>query len=608
MTTFHTKGQNLFGIYLGGKDMMSTGIKPVMVSFFWAVVFGFTACTNNSERIVETAPTLNEDLGHLVFGATEDEKNLFFSNNTSIKLRDISSDKEHPIFEVINSDTETLRDNFPNARFIKNEFLQFADIKKPTLNLSQLSNLDLKLTSNTELFDLKSCLDDSLKPIAKMTPVSANLFSRTPLEIGAKIQISSQQSQPHAFVGGAIKKAWIIQAPQGSNVPEITFGNNLDVALDTMGLYQVYLLVQDKKRNCQFETINISVTGNTPFLGVANLNLDTSISNQPYLQKLGLNKAHLTSKGEGVLLAIVDSGVNYNNPYLSENIFINTNEIPDNGIDDDSNGLIDDVHGWDFVYNDKFPYDDLGHGSHVAGLAAGKVFGVAPNAKILPIKAGSNSGTLDLGTVFKAVIYALKMNADVINLSLGGERPALREELELYKKALNKNTLIVAAAGNGEPSPLGIFLGVDIDDKSYSPAGINLENILSVAALSNNNELAYYSNFGRQKINVATYGGEDFNLVLGRPYDGQLFSTYIENAKGELFFGAQGTSMAAPVAAGISCLVRSVNPNLSAGQTTRLLETAGPLTNSLRGKIKSGRILTADDAVEKALKSIQLLN
>lgn len=588
--------------------MKSNNSTPMIGIFFFVAFLGLSACSDNSERIVETAPVANQDLGHLVFGASEQEKIAFFDSHTETKLRNISDDKDLPIFEVINSDLATLRKNFPTARFHKNVFLPYANVQNETLTLSQIKDLEFTLSDSSKAFDLQSCRDDALKPIAKMTPVSANLMGQTSLEVGAQIQLASNQSQPHAFVGGPIQKAWIIQAPIGSNVPEVTFEENLNIELDTMGVYQVYLLVQDQKRNCQFDNVNLSVTGNAPFIGVSAQALDTTVANQPYIQKLGLNKAHQSSKGDGVLIAIVDSGVNYNNPYLSENIFINEKEIPGNGIDDDNNGLVDDVHGWDFVFNDAFPMDDLGHGSHVAGLAAAKVFGVAPNAKILPIKAGNNSGMLDLGTTFKAVIYALKMDADIINLSLGGERPVFREELELYQQALKRSALIVAAAGNGEPSRLGIFLGVDIDNKSYSPAGIDLENILSVGSVSNNDGLAYYSNFGQRKINVATYGGEDFDLATNRPYDGQLFSTYIENAKGELFFAAQGTSMAAPVASGIAALVRSVNPNLSAGQVTKLLENAGPEAIRLRGKIKSGRILTADDAVQSAINSVQLLN
>jgi subtilisin family serine protease len=583
--------------------MKSIILKPVMV----IALLILASCANDSERILTQAPQSHEDLGFLVSGATEEQKNTFFQDNKSVKIREISNDGII-MFEAVNSDISTLRKNFPDSRIFKNEFMQYTDVPNQTLNLNQIKNLGFKLSGVDSTFDLQSCKDDTLKPIAKMTPVSANLSARKPIEMGERIQLTSKDSQPHAFVGGPINKAWLIEAPMGSNVPELTFKNDLDIELDTMGVYKIYLVIQDQKKNCQLDNVSISVTGNKPYLGSSAPSLDTSIANQLYLQKLGVNNAHKLSTGKNIVIAIVDSGVNYNHPYLSENIYTNKDEIPDNGLDDDGNGLIDDVHGWDFVYNDKFPYDDLGHGSHVAGLAAGKVFGIAPDATILPIKAGNNSGMLDIGTTFKAVIYALKMKADIINLSLGGERQVFKEELELYKQALSKDTLIVAAAGNGEPSRLGIFLGVDIDNKSYAPAGVDLENILTVASLSTNDRLAYYSNFGLHKVSVATYGGEDFDLVNKIAYNGQLFSTYIENAKGELFFAAQGTSMVTLVATGISALVRSLNPNLTAGQTSKLLQTAGPEVKDLNGKIKSGRILTAEGAVQMAQSSLNLIN
>lgn len=576
---------------------------PMTVFVFLGPIFGLTGCADNSERVLTVAPQSESELGFIVAGTTLEEKDKFFNDNKTVKIRSISD--EHIImFEAVNVDYQTLRTNFPYSRIYKNEFIKYANSSLKTETLQSLMQTNLLNVNPT--FNLDSCKDQSLKPIAKMTPASSNLNSRRPLEIGAKVQINSNQSQPHAFVGGKLKKAWIIRGPLGTKAPELSFTETLDVELDTMGVYQVFLLVQDDKQNCQFENINLSVTGNTPFNALNNISLvsslNSNIKNQEYIQKLGLDQAHQVSKGDGILIAVVDSGVNYNHPYLAENIFINQNEIADNGIDDDSNGLIDDVHGWDFVFNDKHPYDDMSHGTHVAGLAAAKVFGVAPNAKILPIKAGNNFGMLDVATTFKAIIYAIKMKADIINLSLGSERPVFKEELELYNMALRSDALIVAAAGNGEPSRRGLYLGIDIDNRSFAPAGLDFENILTVASLNTKDNLAYYSNFGLRKTNVATYGGEDFDLASDQIYDGQLYSTYIENAQGILFYPAHGTSMATPVASGIAALVRSLNPNLSAGQTNRILETAGKVSNSLNRKIKSGRVLTAEAAVNSAVQ------
>ncbi len=588
--------------------MKSNTFKPLMVNAcITLLLMGTIACSDNSERILTRAPQNLSELGFLVAGATDQQKDIFFEKYTDTKIREISND-ELIIFEVLNSDFKTLRKNFPESRIYENEFIEINNLRSKARSKNQINLKNFQTNDQPSDFDLSTCEDKSLKPIAKMDPISLNLRGQIPLEAGENIRLSARQSQPHAFIGGSLKLVWVVNSPLGSNVVKRHFADELDVNLDTMGVYEIYLIVQDQKKNCQYETVSLSVTGNTPYLGASTGHLDTQIFNQPYIKKLGLSKAHESAKGDGILIAIVDSGVNYNNPFLAPNIFINKNEIPDNNIDDDNNGHIDDIYGWDFVFDDKYPYDDLGHGSHLAGLAAAKVFGVAPNAKILPIKVGNNHGLMDLGTSLKGVIYALKMGADIINMSLGSERQIFREEIELYKMALNQDTLIVTSAGNGEPFGFGLPMGIDIDNRSFGLASVDLENILTVASVNNSDELTYYSNYGVDKVNLATYGGEDFNILAKKPYDGQLYSTYIENAQNLIFFESQGTSMATPVACGVAALVRSINPNLTAGQTARILESAGIPSNQILGKVKSGRVLTASDAVELAKTTVEFLN
>lgn len=582
--------------------MKSLILVPVMV-------FSIFGCSPDSDRIITQAPQTEDELGYLVSGATVKQRDDFFNTNKKVKIRNIS-EEGIIMFEAVNTDIQTLKKTFPEARIYKNEFIKNQDVKTKSFNIES----EIKHFNSSNEFNFRSCKNLGAKPIANLTPTSLNLTTRGHnLEYGERISMSSQRSQPHAFVGGELKKAWIVEGPQGTNIPKIINSENLDLVLDTMGVYSFYLYVQDQKQNCQYDAYQLSVTGNAPYLRSASVGKDLNIGNQEYITKLGLDKAHMTTKGEGMLIAIVDSGVNYNHPHLSDKIFINENEIPDNGIDDDKNGLIDDVHGWDFVFRDKFPFDDLGHGSHVAGLAVGEGFGVAPNAKIIPIKVGSNFGNQDMGTTFQGVMYAIRMGADIINMSYGSDKThvmsAVREEARLYQMALGEDVLLVAASGNGVLNPrFGFPVGIDIDNLMITPAAINLENMVSVGALSIYDELAHYSNFGRNKVRVSTYGGEGLNVRTGRPYNGQMFSAFIENAKGDLFWAAQGTSMAAPVTAGIAALVRSINPNLSAGEVGQLLEDSGVSSRALQGKIKSGRILTADSAVENALKTIQLLN
>lgn len=151
------------------------------------------------------------------------------------------------------------------------------------------------------------------------------------------------------------------------------------------------------------------------------------------LKKIQADKAWDISQGENVVVAVVDSGVDYTHEDIKDNIWINKNEIPDNGVDDDDNGFIDDVRGWDFTSydvnweiknRDNDPLDENGHGTHVGGTIAAignnnmGVIGVAPKAKIMAVKAGEN-GLADVDIV-DAIKYAADMGARVINMSWGG--------------------------------------------------------------------------------------------------------------------------------------------------------------------------------------------
>ena len=120
------------------------------------------------------------------------------------------------------------------------------------------------------------------------------------------------------------------------------------------------------------------------------------------------------SQGEGVTIAILDSGVDYFHPAISGNIKINQGEIPDNGLDDDNNGYVDDYTGYDFYNDDPHPYDDVGHGTSVAGQAASAI-GMAPKTKILPVKV-SSFGMFDAGRIAQGIRYAIDSGADIISI------------------------------------------------------------------------------------------------------------------------------------------------------------------------------------------------
>jgi subtilisin family serine protease len=274
------------------------------------------------------------------------------------------------------------------------------------------------------------------------------------------------------------------------------------------------------------------------------------------------------------VVAVIDTGVDIDHPDLQNSLWTNPGETPGNGIDDDGNGKIDDVNGWDFASNDKNPSPSNGiensHGTHVAGIIAAEqnnsqgISGVCPDCQIMALRFGSASG-LSLGKEISAIHYAANNGADVINLSIGSPvwSPAERTAIQ---QAGNKGVLVVAAAGNaGEDNDIAYY--PDPRHQAWAPsypASYSLSNILSVAATNDHDQYAYFSqckqahvplwkcgfsSFGHESVDVAAPGVDILSTVradLGKPYLGyQVFD---------------GTSMASPMAAGIAGLVFSQNP------------------------------------------------
>ena len=275
------------------------------------------------------------------------------------------------------------------------------------------------------------------------------------------------------------------------------------------------------------------------------------------------------------VVAVIDTGVDINHPDLQNQLWTNTAEqsgLP--GVDDDGNGYIDDIHGWDFAGHDKDPTPGKGiensHGTHVAGIIAAEqnnsagISGVCPDCQIMALRFGSASG-LSLGHEIAAIHYAANNGAQVINLSIGSPvwSPAERTAIQ---QAGNKGVLVVAAAGNaGEDNDIDFYPDLRHQDWAPSyPASYSLSNILSVAASNDRDQYAYFSqcqgndplwrcgfsSFGHDSVDVAAPGVDILSTVkVGVPTDTGGPYEYLD-----------GTSMASPMAAGIAGLVLSENP------------------------------------------------
>jgi subtilase family serine protease len=260
--------------------------------------------------------------------------------------------------------------------------------------------------------------------------------------------------------------------------------------------------------------------------------------------------------GKGVVVAVLDTGVDRNHSDLSNNIWKNTKEIAGNGKDDDGNGYIDDVYGWNFDSNNNNTLDVNSHGTHVAGTIAGVkngvgVTGIAYDAKIMPVKVLGDSGSGEDSGVAKGIRYAVDNGANVINLSLGGDEP--NSEIEsAIKYAASKGVIVVMAAGNSSGS------------EPIYPARYAKNWGLAVGAIDKYQDMAYFSNeAGATTLPYVTAPGVD------------IYSTLPGNSYGF----KDGTSMATPHVAGVIALMLSAKKGLTDAQVRQIVTSTA--ANSL---------------------------
>jgi subtilisin family serine protease len=265
----------------------------------------------------------------------------------------------------------------------------------------------------------------------------------------------------------------------------------------------------------------------------------------------------ISTGGASILVAVLDTGIDVDHPDLAPNLWTNPDEIPGNLVDDDGNGLVDDVHGWDYVNHDDDPHDDYGHGTHVAGIlaAAGDngvgIAGVAWRASILPLKFLDQSGSGTTSDAISAIDYAAARGARIINASWGGGGFSMAM-LDAIRDAATHQVLFVAAAGND---------ATDSDQIPFFPAGFDSPNIIAVAASDRSDRLAPFSNHGRTTVDLAAPGVEIYSTLPGGAYG---FSS--------------GTSMATPHVSGVAALILGFAPGMSAESLRRrLLDHAEPV-------------------------------
>lgn len=259
--------------------------------------------------------------------------------------------------------------------------------------------------------------------------------------------------------------------------------------------------------------------------------------------------------GKGVVVAVIDTGVDYNHEDLNDNVWTNTKEIAGNNIDDDSNGYIDDIHGWNFSNNNNDAIDRsrTGHGTHVAGTIAGEnndigVTGIAYDAQIMPVKVLDDQGTGTYSSIAKGINYAVDNGANVINLSLGGSYPSATLEAAI-EYASSKGVIVVMAAGNNSGAA------------PIYPARYAKNHGLAVGAVDQDGNMAKFSNqAGSNPLPYVTAPGVNIYSTI----PGNQYTSY------------NGTSMASPHVSGVVALMLSANNNLTDAQVRQIVtETAG---------------------------------
>ena len=283
-----------------------------------------------------------------------------------------------------------------------------------------------------------------------------------------------------------------------------------------------------------------------------------------------------TTGSKNVVIGVIDTGVDYTHPDLAANMWMNPGEVPDNGVDDDGNGYIDDVYGWDFANNDSDPMDDHSHGTHCSGTIAGVgnngqgVAGVNWTAQIMALKFLGADGSGSTADAVGCVEYATQMGAKLTSNSWGGGgfSQALYDAIAAAGDA---GMLFIAAAGND---------GTDNDQMPHYPSSYDLDCIVAVAATDHNDELATFSCYGATSVDIAAPGVDIYSTVVGGQYDSY-----------------SGTSMATPHVSGAVGLMLAADPTLTPDRIKQLLMEYADPVDGLAGKCVSGARLNIGNII-----------
>ena len=301
---------------------------------------------------------------------------------------------------------------------------------------------------------------------------------------------------------------------------------------------------------------------------------------------------NLTTGSSDVIVAVIDSGIDTKHPDLQENLWINSNEVGGNNLDDDNDGYIDDLHGFNFRNNSSEVEDKNGHGTHVAGVigAVGNngigVAGLNWTVRLMPLKFTDSEGHGSTLAAVEAINYAITHGANVINgswsvIQSGDTSDANNILQKAIEKAGEAGILFVAASGNH----FDTRVGVNTDEAPVYPASFGLDNTISVAALNEGVDgLADYSNFGPKSVDLAAPGSWILSTLTGGVYGSM-----------------SGTSVAAAFVSGSAALMLSIDPSLSPAQIKSTLKATTTQQETLKDMVQSGGALNLEGSISSLL-------
>ena len=297
----------------------------------------------------------------------------------------------------------------------------------------------------------------------------------------------------------------------------------------------------------------------------------------------------INTGNSGIIIAVLDTGIDYNHADLSGNIWINPGEIPNNGIDDDGNGKVDDWRGWNFATNNNNPLDDNGHGTFISGIIGAKgnnftgIAGIMWNVKLMPLKFLDRNGEGTIADEIAAIQYAISKGAKIINASYSGSSFSQAEK-DAIAAANTAGILVMAAAGNGGNDDVG-------DNNDFFPeypASYSLPNILAIAATDQNDRRASFSNFGLNSVHVAAPGV-------------YILSTIPTSIQPSGYFFMSGTSASTPYVSGLAGLLNSYYTHFTPSQIRSTILRYVDVLPSLSGLIQTGGRINAYKAISSLL-------